>query len=362
MDSPRHSPLPTGTTRSGAERRSARRFQTGVGGLLVVIACCGVVAWSARTVWESHHPAAAAARRLQFGTASQRARAARELMAAGVKEPRVAVVALVTALDDPAAEVRTAAAEALGVIGGEDALTGSDGDAARAATAGLIRSLKDPDPPVPIAAMHALVRIATTQRRNGPVDVQAIIDGFASALGNRDAEVRLVALKSLARCGWLGSPDPPEAFVAALGDRSTRVRAAAIAALPSFQRDLDPWLPDLLKSVEDADREVSLACWPAFARDNPPGFSAAAIPALVTALGSRSPSVRSQAVKALFPHASNPRTAMAIPALLELIKSREQPFPNLSPAWYSWSAAVSATELLGKIAPARRRPARSSRR
>ena len=43
----------------------ARRSRSGVRGLLVVIASCGVLMWATRTLWDSQHPAIAAARGLE---------------------------------------------------------------------------------------------------------------------------------------------------------------------------------------------------------------------------------------------------------------------------------------------------------
>ena len=58
------------------------------------------------------------------------------------------------------------------------------------------------------------------------------------------------------------------------------------------------------------------------ARSRPPAFSAEVIPLLVAALGSRSRGVRYHAATALAPHATDPRAAVAIPALLALLDSR----------------------------------------
>jgi HEAT repeat protein len=346
-----HSEPGAETTRAETGRGNAWRFQAGIRGLIVVVACCGVVAWSARTLWESQDPVADAARRLHYGTPARRAMVVRELKELGLDGRGPAVPPLIAAAGDPAAEVRIAAAEALGVVGGEDARARPAGAVGGVALGALIRSLKDREPSVRIAAMEALEHIATTPRPAATIDVPTIIDALAAAASDRDEEVRLVALKSLAKCGRLGPGRPPEAVVAALEDRSPRVRAAAILALASVPCDLDPWFSYLLRGLEDKDSGVNMACWMAFARAHPPGFSTAAIPALVAALESPSPSVRSNAAAALFPHASNPRAATAIPALLKLLEVREDNPAWSSPDWHRWSAAVTATRLLGQLAP-----------
>jgi HEAT repeat protein len=347
-----HPPQPgIAASQAKARPRKARRFQIGVRGLIVLVACVAAVAWSARTLWENYHPAVAAARRLRASKPRERVSAVRELMSVGAKHPGLAVSPLIEALADPQAEVRAAAAEALGVIGGDAIMSESAENVARAATAALIRSLKDREPSVRIAAMQALVCIATTPSKAQPIDVGAMIDAFAASLGDRDDEVRLLALKSLQTCGSRGPARPPEALVAALEDQSPRVRAAAILALASVPCDLDPWFPYLLRGLEDKDSGVNAACGRAIARARPPGFSAAAVPALVAALESPSPAVRSRAAEALFPHASNPRAATAIPALLKLLEVQEDNAAWSSPDWHRWSAAVTATSLLGQLAP-----------
>ncbi len=61
------------TTGKRADPRRASRLQTGLRGLIVVVACCAVILWSARRVWETRHPAVDAARRLQSHDPSERA-------------------------------------------------------------------------------------------------------------------------------------------------------------------------------------------------------------------------------------------------------------------------------------------------
>jgi HEAT repeat protein len=307
------------TRRTGA--RYSRRLQTGVRGLIVIVACCGVITWAARSVWETHHPAVAAARGLESPKPSDRARAARDLMQTGVKDPGLATPPLIAALGDPAAEVRETAAEALGVLGCEKVLSGSAGDAPRTATAGLIRSLKDREPAVQVAALSALKRIASAKGAASAIDCKEVVSAIATRLDDRDEEVRMVALDALALCGPLGSDDPPAALVAALEDRSAKIRAAAVKSLASFPRPLDPWLSLLFRALEHDEPEVGQACWWAIVRGKPPAFSSEAIPALMATLGSRARVVRFFAARALEPHSHDPRVArVLIPALLALMR------------------------------------------
>jgi HEAT repeat protein len=273
-------------------------------------------------------------------------------MTTGVGEPGLATPPLIAALTDPAAEVRAAAAEALGVIGGEAIMTGSVGDAAQMAATGLIRALKDREPAVQVAAIHALVRIVGAKGAAGSIDLKGIIAALAATLGDRDDQVRLVTLDALGWCGPLGPADPPAELVAALEDRSARVRAAAVKALACFPCPLDPWLPSLLRSLERDESQVRLACRVAFGRSTPPAFSAAAIPALVTALGSGSRLVRLSAASALEPHARDPRVAAAVvPALLSLLRGPVELDPGGNPLEWGFSMNINAARMLGRLAP-----------
>ncbi len=336
----------------------ARRLQTGMRGLLVVVACCAVMSWSARRVWETRHPVVAAVRGLQSDDPAERTRATRELMFEGVAEPGRAVPPLIGALADPERGVRIETVEALGAIGGDAVGGGSAGDAIRAAMSGLIRSLNDPEPVVRAAAVFALVRIAATRGMTGPIDMRPALDAIAAALTDRDDRVRQAAFDGLTICGPSCTASPPAALIAALGHSSAAHRAKAVKALASFGCDLDPWLPFLLRSLEHDEPDVRGACWSVFARERPPAFSAAAIPALVAALGSRARIVRARAAWALQPHAREPSAAIAIPVLLKLLKEPldrdpgglERP-PGVAVGFGDGDPAVAAAHLLGQVAP-----------
>jgi hypothetical protein len=129
----------------------------------------------------------------------------------------------------------------------------------------------------------------------------------------------------------------------------------AIRALAAFPRSLDPWLASLLRKADDGELEVRSACLEVFARSRPPAFSAEVIPLLVAALGSRSRGVRYHAATALAPHATDPRAAVAIPALLALLREPIDLDRVRRPA-FDWSymsedPAREAASVLGKLAP-----------
>jgi HEAT repeat protein len=328
-----------------------RLLQIGIRGLIVAVACCGAISWAARSVWESRHPTLVAIRGLSSREPSARARAVREVLAAGVKDPGLSLPPLLAVLSDPAPEVRGAAAEALGVIASEAVMAGAAGDVPRVATAALIRALKDAEPAVRDSSMGALVRITNTPRVAGSIDVKAVITALAATLDDGDVAVRLAALNALRSCGPLASDDPPRAISAALKDRSAKVRAAAITALASFPRPLDPWLPLLLRGLEQEEPEVSGAWGAAIYRSKPPAFSEAAIPALIAALGSPARNVRFLAARALEPHAHDPRVARAlIPVLRSFVKepSDTEPRSRLVTGHFE---ILSAARMLGRIVP-----------
>jgi HEAT repeat protein len=346
---------PEADTPRAAKSRSAKRFQIGVGGLIVAVACCGVVAWSARSLWESQHPVIDAARGLQSSDAAERVAAARQLLPPGLLDPGRAIPALVAALGDPEVQVRVAAAVTLGALGGEVVGTTSAGDAVRDAVKGLIGALKDREPSVRMEVVRALALIVQAKGAPGVIDLQAVIDALAGMLGDRDDGVRRAVFYGLRQCGPLAPSGPPAALVAVLEDRSARNRAGAIEALAAFPISLDPWLTSILGSAEH-DPETRSICQMAIGRAGAPAFSADAIPALVVALGSPSRIVRSFAAKALEPHASAPRCAVAVPVLLNVLR---EPFdPELEPSrtkgWNGWDPAAQAASLLGQIAPGTR--------
>ena len=352
-----HPPEPGVGTPRPARSASAARFQTGMRGLLVAVACFGIVTWAGRSLWESQHPAIGAARGLASPEPADRVGAAVQLRSLGLVDPVRAVPPLVAALGDREAEVRIAAVESLGVICGVVIGTGSAGDPIRAAARGLIGASKDPEPNVRKAAMNALASLNRQQGTAGVVDPREVIGVLAAALGDPDEEVRLAALHSLSSYGPHVSSDPPAALAATLEDPSPRNRAAAITTLAAFPSSLDRWLPSLLRNAEHESLEVRLACYMAVTRYRSPPFSADAIPSLVAALRSRSRIVRSYAAQGLFSHDSDPRAAMAIPALLLLLREpidpelAQPPGPGQPIVWNGWDPPVQAAYLLGQLAP-----------
>jgi HEAT repeat protein len=340
-------------TLSASERepKKGRRLQTGISTLIVLVASCAVIFWAARSVWESQHPAYAAARGLQARGASERVNATRLLVNSGVGETAIAIPPLIAALNDPEAEVRVAACEALRPLVFEALRAGSDADLARTAIAALIRSLTDPQPEVRVAASTVLEYISSLKGSAGLINLDGVFAALSEMLGDREARIRIAALDALGSTGMLPNV-PPAALAANLADESAGVRAAAIKALACFKSDLDPWIPKIFEVLErENDSRIRDTSIGALFQLRPPTFTAASLPALVKGLGSRyrEPRLCASRLLGMLGHDA----AAAIP---DLIKIMADPIDStmvgpgkLHPG--GWDPAWAAAQSLGKIAP-----------
>ncbi|MCX8067326.1 MAG: HEAT repeat domain-containing protein, partial [Anaerolineae bacterium] len=133
-----------------------------------------------------------------------------------------AVPGLLEALRD--ADVRRAAAEALGRIGDPRAVPG------------LLKALRDADAEVRWAAAEALGRVGAPA-----------VPGLLEVLRDADAGVRRAAAEALGR---IGDPQAIPGLLEALRDADPRVRRAAAEALGRIGA---PALPSLLEALRDAD-------------------------------------------------------------------------------------------------------------
>jgi HEAT repeat protein len=157
-------------------------------------------------------------------------------------DPR-AVPTLVAAMERPAAEVRSRAAQGLGSIWSAD-----EAPMAPAVQA-LTRALRDKDAAVRLAALDALRNIGSS----------AVIEPITAALQHADAEVRARAARSLGGM-WvpqLRAAAVVEALAAALKDSDASVRIAAARALGRLRVPKDR-RPAVLEALSAAlrDRDV----------------------------------------------------------------------------------------------------------
>jgi HEAT repeat protein len=321
-------PEPT-LSASEREPKKGRRFQTGILTLIVLVASCAVMFWAARSVWESQHPAYAAARGLQARGAP-----------------------LIAALNDPEAEVRVAACEALKPLVFEALTAGSGADLARAAITALIPSLTDPRPEVRVAASTVLESICSLRASAGLINLDGVFAALSEMLGDREARVRIAALDALGSTARTVPKVPPAALAANLADESAGVRAAAIKALTCFQSDLDRWIPKIFAVLErENDSRVRETSVNALFQLRPPTFTVASLPVLVKGLGSRyrEPRLCASRLLGVLGHDA----AAAIP---DLIKIMSDPIDStmvgpgkMHPG--GWDPAWAAAQALSKIAP-----------
>jgi len=322
MSEIRHQEPEPWVSRPEAQPTTARRFQTGVRALIVLVACSGVLLWAGRTVWESQHPAFVAALGLRASKPSERISAIRELASVDPQESTLAIPPLMARLRDTDAEVRVAAANALGVLGGNTFKIGSGGNEARAAVSVLLESLNDRETAVRIAAADALSLIVGCDPVGG-IDLKPPHAAFMVMLGDRDPDIRGAALRALGVVGPKVSLDPPPALIAALEDESVDNRAAAVDALANFTRGLHRSLPSLLRSLERARPEVRKGHINLLDRVRPPKFSAEVVPAFIMALESRHREVRYLAASRLGFFGN--KASAAIPALITVLRQPIDP-------------------------------------
>lgn len=200
----------------------------------------------------------------------------------------VGVAALISALRDPDAGVRRAAAHSLGNI--ENPL----------ATEPLVAALRDSDVEVRRTVAWAL----------GNIEDRRATEGLSAALKDSDAEVRKSAAWAL---GNIEDPRAAEALAGALRDESVEVRKSAAWALGEL--DLTEAPQGLIDAMGDSDAEVrKTAVWAVGEMGDP-----RAVPALRNMLADASAEVRHGAIHAL----GEIRDASALQALIGAMESKD---------------------------------------
>jgi hypothetical protein len=204
------------TSEFNAEPRRGRRLQTGARTLVVLVATCGVVFWVAQYLWESQHPAYSAASGLLARSPTERVSAAKLLVQAGIGDTAIAIPPLVTALMDPAAEVRIAACGALRPLVSDAITTGSAADAVLAANTALIWSLNDPNADVRVATARVLEAIISLNVSAEMIDLDGVFLGLSQTIGDQVRKVRIAALGALGSTACKLTTSPPAALTANL--------------------------------------------------------------------------------------------------------------------------------------------------
>ena len=177
--------------------------------------------------------------------------------------------------------------------------------------------------------------------------------------------LRLPAIAGLAPMASKADGNPPPALFEALDDESAANRAAAANTLAGYRRGLDPAIPPLLRHLEDAGLPVRDACAGALRKIQPPAVTPAVAPAVIAALQTPDRIARENLVTLLGRLKPDPRAA--VPALIAVLREpidsdvKVVEISTLVYDAYSGPAHAAAREL-ARIAPARRRRARPSRR
>ncbi len=349
---------------SGADaRKPVRRLQTSVRTLVVLVACCGLIFWAARRLWDNSDPVLVEARSIQqqaiaalrSGKPAKRTNAAHELQRLQAGDRAVAIPPLIGALDDQETEVRVAAADALGSISRSPTLQSSSGrEAVRKAATALIRCLQDSQPDVRVMALTSLWSMATPSGAAAilpPSDHQDVIDALVPVLGDRDAKVRLAAINALV--SLRSGTGPPKALLSALDDASAENRATAIRSLRFYGQGLNPFVPALIRlASKDPDPSVQdeiLSMWDS-AVLRPPAVTAEVVPSLIASLRSSDFKVRVLAARLLpqFRAAADE----AIPELLRVLNEPLEPgVATMANKPGIWDPAIQAAWALERIAP-----------
>ncbi len=332
----------------------------------------GAIFWAWRVVWDNGHPVQAAARGLGARSPSDRLAAVREISGLGFRLSGEALRALTPALTDPDAEVRTAAAQSVGLVSSYAASAGSEAETIGEAWTRLIGLLGDPRAEVRGAAATSLGIIATVSL-GGPgrgrrpsekgasptLDVEMAAGALTGLLEDGDVAVRLAAIGALGALAPKATGGPPKPLFTALEEESAENRAAAALALSGYRNGLDPLIAILLRNIERDGLPVHRSYISALTRIRPPAVSAAVVPALVAALGNRDRDVRLQVVLMLSRLAPDARPA--IPGLITILNEpteSDEHVPDRSPYPTFRGPAHSAAQARARSREGRNPPAR----
>jgi HEAT repeat protein len=265
----------------------------------------------------------------------------RELSERGVNASGEAIRCVLPVLGDADASVRAAGAEALGLVGAYGAKSGSEAEGTREAVTTLTRLLKDRDAGVRGAAARALGAIAGVATRppagrgrgraglsipaasppSVAFDPAAVVGSLLDMLRDPDARVRQEALSGLRDCAPRGAGEPPRPLLAAVDDESATTRAIAVGILATYSGGLDPFVPVLLRHLENDEPSMREACRNALRRIEPSALSPASVPVLIASLGHRERDVRQQLVSLLGALGLDP--GLAVPALIEVLREAD---------------------------------------
>jgi HEAT repeat protein len=364
--------------REPAKVKRPRRYQIRLLALLALVACCALILWAAREVWQNSDPLVAEERALEVRAReslrspdkTSRVAAIQTLGRLSFADNAIAVRSLTELLGDESPDVRAASAEALGEFAMRAVETGADRQSLGAAVTALIKLLKDPQPGVRAASAITLGYIASAKPlpEGGtpqpgtmkaaplpaatvatPVDTRAVIAAVTDTLGDPEVKVRGAAVDALAAAAG-AMAQPPRALAAIVKDESAENREAVVRALTKYRRGLDPWISSLVElAAHDDDQSVRARALQALSRDIlPPAVTAECVPALIKGLQSRDRKLALAATNLTF--RLGPLAREAIPALLHILTDpidKDKTVRNDDRVNLAWAAAGA----LGRIAP-----------
>ncbi len=337
--------------RSEPELKKPRRafLQGGMGLLVGLAAGCAVI----MSVWsiagdQSRRAASAAVHAIQHSRApTERVNAIRDLVRSGPNDA-AAIRPLIACLFDADTAVRVEAVRALGTATCTAAALAGQTPDVKAATAALLRSLKDRDPAVRRAAADALVPVAAPVSERAAVDASAITAALAETLGDGDAAVRAEAITGLGSLGLTVLKEPPPELVAALHDESIFNRVAAISALVKFHQAIEQFVPILFRSFEQsaAGSSERAACIRGLSEMIPPR-AADAGPALLAGLKSPDRELRFHTAAVLKWH----EPGIAVAALVATMKNEpiDPAAAALKPDPRTWDPCCRAAQSLAEM-------------
>ena len=340
----------------------AGRFQFGLKGLLVLVACCAPIFWLAREMWDRRPENALprAVRMLRSDDPGERSIGAKDLQLLVLanslrpKEVDAIIPDLLTALRDQRPAVREPVMYSLFEIVSDCGQRSLPVPRVQVVAAGLAGALRDTEFEVRRLSALALANLYFTYPRSGaaatplPPDLDRFLDQLCEAIEDPSEEVRTWVFQVLRETAPRVGRAAPSGLVAALGSKDAVIRREAVDALVRFPVGIDSQLPKLFEVLErDEDPTVRQSCFGAMIGLRP---STGAIPALLKALRSHQRQARFRAADLL--SRIGPAASDAVPAVLPLLKERFEPsteFERKHPAWAD--PAVAATWALRSIAP-----------
>ncbi|MDR3634940.1 MAG: HEAT repeat domain-containing protein [Isosphaeraceae bacterium] len=323
---------------------------------MLLVATCAAALWSTRVVLDSVTPVRKWARDVRYSATEQRREAARRLGSLTAEEIKTAVPALLDAIGDEDEQVAVTAVQSLGSAG-QAALRGRDTGSTQVAIEALTAALKDGRAAVRTAAakgMRTVVEGDTLETEAAG----ALTTALSGAMNDPSDAVRSMSAAALGSIGAHYTIDPPQALVEALdGDTSHGVRRASAQSLGRFRKGRDRVTLALLRALSVDEPGTRAACdsaLDALRFDKGKPRSAAIVPALIEALGSRERRARYHAAAIL--GEIGPEAAVGIPSLIRMLQepvNSDRDGLRSDPA--SWDPSGQAALALGRVAPGTRR-------